>query len=172
MSTESFMLHRFARNNACPKYGTSKQRIALDFKVSTLLKELETDSSAKSVKDKQIQFIQPTQVEDVITMLHQFDVVRTRKDIQTSELSSDEASLYEDAVECIEPNTEEEAKHEVETLATCKMVPQEEETLATCEMVPVKNLLSLQVICDRISLIKLKSLNAGETERLACSRHV
>ncbi|KAH3719293.1 hypothetical protein DPMN_062124 [Dreissena polymorpha] len=142
------------------KYGTSKQRIALDFKVSTLLKELETDSSAKSVKDKHIQFIQPTQVEDIITMLHQFDVVRTRKDIQTSELSSDEASLYEDAVNCIEPNTEEEAKHEVETLATCKMVPQEEETFATCEMVPVKNLLSLQVIRDRISLIKLESLNA------------
>ncbi|KAH3719347.1 uncharacterized protein LOC127854991 [Dreissena polymorpha] len=133
------------------KFGTPTQSIALNFKLLTLLKEFQTDESVKSIRDKQIQFIQPTKVEDLITMLHQLNVVRTRKCNEASELSSDDASLYVDDVKCIETNTKDGAK-------------QLEESLATCEMVQKKDLSRLKVIHDRISLLKFESQHTEELQ--------
>ncbi|KAH3719296.1 hypothetical protein DPMN_062127 [Dreissena polymorpha] len=133
------------------KFGTPTQSIALNFKLLTLLKEFQTDESVKSIRDKQIQFIQPTKVEDLITMLHQLNVVRTRKCNEASELSSDEAPPYVDDVKCIETNTKDGAK-------------QIEESLATCEMVQKKDLSRLKVIHDRIKLLKFESQHYQELQ--------
>ncbi|KAH3719287.1 hypothetical protein DPMN_062118 [Dreissena polymorpha] len=133
------------------KYGTSRQGIALNFKVSTLLKELETNDFVKSLMDKQIQFIQPTKVEDVILMLQQFDVVFKRTDNQDSELSSDKAWLYEDAVEFIEPTIGDDAKQMVQSLGTC-------------EIEPSKNMRHLQIMDDRIRLLKFEDQKTEEVK--------
>ncbi|KAH3719078.1 hypothetical protein DPMN_061907 [Dreissena polymorpha] len=139
-------------HNITSKYGTEKHRIAFNFTLSTLQKDLDEDDSVKSVINDKLQFIQPTKVEDLMGMLRRFDVVLTCRDEQESELSSDEASIHEDAMEFQEPKTRDVAT-------------QYEENLAECGKASKRRLRCLNVIHDNIRLLKFEYHQKKEIKR-------
>ncbi|KAH3719088.1 E3 ubiquitin-protein ligase TRIM33-like isoform X4 [Dreissena polymorpha] len=92
------------------RYGTAKQNVALNFTLSVLLKELESnDDSIDSVFSKQIQFLKSNNFEDLISELNQYDVVLRSKDERASDICSDEEDTYEDALDLLQTNKRDEA---------------------------------------------------------------
>ncbi|XP_052248188.1 uncharacterized protein LOC127856170 isoform X1 [Dreissena polymorpha] len=135
------------------RYGTAKQNVALNFTLSVLLKELESNDSIDSVFSKQIQFLKSNNFEDLISELNRYDVVLRSKDERASDICSDEEDTYEDALDHLQTNKRDEAT-------------QVEQLMIAHELGPKRPLRNLAVKHDDIRLLKIES---QKPETIMCS---
>ncbi|KAH3719084.1 transcription intermediary factor 1-alpha-like [Dreissena polymorpha] len=143
------------------RYGTAKQNVALNFALSVLRKELESNDSIESVCSKQIQFlkINKNNFRDLISELDQCDVILRSKDERASDICSDEESLYEDALDLPATNKRDEAT-------------QVEQLMIAHELGPKRPLHRLNVTHDDIRLIKIESQKPEEIQCSIVALHV